>query len=166
MNGTFITTRYVDRAAFEAGRIESVSISHNRFTNAGLHWMWRMMAGQLRGTDGTLTDHLGGARLVIGNSDAPFDASDQRLRGDLTDQAALTPGYPTIVGPVPDGEDVPRLWRMTFMATFGERAGNFDWMERGVVTAQGVLIDRAVLDLGRKVLGSVWTLEARLDLGW
>lgn len=164
MIGTFTTTRYTDRAAFDAGRVESVSVSTNRFTNGGLMWMWQMMAGQLRRADGTLTDHLGAARLVVGNGDRPFDPADQRMVGDQTAEAAIDQGFPTITGPVADSEGVERLWRITFRATFGEREAAFDWQERGVVTEQGVLLDRAVLDQGRKVLGSIWTLEASLDL--
>jgi hypothetical protein len=53
---------------------------------------------------------------------------------------------------------------ISLLATFGEQEAAFDWQERGVVTAQGVLLDRAVRDQGRKVLGAVWQLQADLIL--
>jgi hypothetical protein len=57
-----------------------------------------------------------------------------------------------------------RACRVTFQATFGEEAANFDWLERGITSVQGVLIDRSVEDHGRKAPGSIWTLNAALDL--
>jgi hypothetical protein len=111
-------------------------------------------------------------RMVIGNGADPFSPEDTRLAGDQTDQRPFDDGYPILVGPVdaegdplPDGEGDPSVGiRVSFQATFGERDAIFDWQERGVVTAQGVLIDRSVSDQGRKVLGQVWVVQANLDL--
>lgn len=167
MLGVFTTTKYDSRAAYEAERADDVLVSTNRFTNVGLEWMWRMMAGLLRDGEGKVTDHLSAARLLVGNSSQAFDPSDARLAGDQTDQAALTTGYPVIEGPImlPGDDVVPNGWRIRFSALFGEDQAVFDWQERGVVTAQGVLLDRAVTDQGRKVLGAVWQLDAELTLG-
>jgi hypothetical protein len=162
MVGRFTTTKYPNRPAFDAGRPSDVQVSYNRFTRVGLEWMWKMMAGQLRDPQaGTLTDHLGNARLLVGNSSQEFAYGDERLAGDQTAQAALDEGFP-LVQPYDDGDrqGVQLLCR----ATFGEQDAAFDWQERGVVTAQGVLIDRAVADQGRKVLGAIWQLEAALIL--
>jgi hypothetical protein len=159
MIGTFTTRCFASRADFEADTPLAVHVSANSFTNAGLAWMWKMMVGGLRQTDGTLTDHLGAARLVVGNGTRPFDPSDSRLAGDQTAQAELDAGYPATEVLVQEG-----IGRVRFVATFGEDQAAFDWQERGVVTAQGVLIDRAVQDQGRKVLGAVWQLMAELDL--
>lgn len=162
MIGTFTTRKYEDAEALKAGLPFEVVRSSNRFTNVGLEWLWKCAAGILRGADGHMLDHLGSARIVVGTGDTPFDPSDERLRGDETDQAELDMGYPRIEGPVDVGEDGG--WRIVLRATFGEDKGLFDWRERGVVTAQGVLLDRSVLDQGRKVLGAIWSLEASLDL--
>jgi hypothetical protein len=148
VKGTFTTLKYQD------GELLETLVCHNDFTNVGHTWMWQMMAGNLRDpTDGTLTDHLGAARIVVGNGPRMFMAGDERLDGPQTDQAGLDEGYPRVEGSV-----------ITFKSTFGERQAVFDWQERGVVTAQGVLIDRAVADQGRKVLGSVWVVVAELEL--
>lgn len=167
MLGVFTTTKYDSRTAYEAGREDDVIVSTNRFTNVGLEWMWRMMAGLLRDGEGKVTDHLSAARLLVGNSSQEFDPSDTRLAGDLTAQAQLTEGYPVIEGPImlPSDDVVPNGWRIRFSALFGEDQAIFDWQERGVVTAQGVLLDRSVMDQGRKVLGAVWQLDAELTLG-
>jgi hypothetical protein len=155
MIGRFTTTKYPDRPALEAGRPSDVVVSYNRFTRVGLEWMWQMMTGQLRDTQaGTLTDHLGNARLLVGNSSQEFAYGDERLAGDQTAQAPLDEGFP-LVQPYDDGENVGV--QLLLRATF-------DWQERGVVSAQGVLIDRTVADQGRKVLGAVWQLEAALIL--
>lgn len=137
-------------------------------TNAGLQWIWRMCAGELRGQDGGLTDELKSARIVVGDGDRPFQGTDTRLAGDQTAQAPLDPGYPMVLGMVDDGlgpDGEPVRCRIAFSATFGEDAAIFDWQERGIITAQGVLLDRVVRDNGRKVLGAVWTVEATIDLG-
>jgi hypothetical protein len=160
--GRFTTLKYPDRPALEAGRPADVAVSYNRFTQAGLEWMWRMMTGELRDTQaGTLTDHLGSARLLVGNSSQAFAYQDTRLAGDQTAQAALDQGFP-LVQPYDDGDR--QGVQLVLRATFGEQDAAFDWQERGVVTAQGVLIDRSVADQGRKVLGAIWQLEAALIL--
>lgn len=163
MRGTFTTVTYNSRLDFVCRRPSGIHVSTNRFTDAGLAWMWQMMTGQLRNADGTVTDHLGAARLVVGDGAAEFSPLDTRLAGSNTAQAEMVDGYPQIVGAV-QGDEGLDAWRLVLRATFDEREGNFDWAERGVVTAQGVLLDRSVEDQGRKVLGAVWTLEAALDL--
>lgn len=163
MIGTFVTAKFVSRADYERNAPTEVLTSTNRFTDAGLMWMWQMMSGQLRNADGTVTDHLGSARLLVGNGSREFEGTDQRLVGPDTAQAELDPGMPTIVGMV-QGDEGRDACRIVFRATFGEDAANFEWAERGVVSAQGVLLDRSVEDQGRKVLGQIWTLEASLDI--
>jgi hypothetical protein len=170
MIGTFVTRKFDSRHAFDAGRPFEVVTSTNSFTDAGLLWMWQMMAGQLRDGDGTLNDHIGSARIVVGNGEQPFSRTDTRLAGDQTDQSPLDEGYPRIevmVEPAvdfePDGETTS-IGRIYLSSTFGENQAVFDWRERGVVTAQGVLLDRAVGDNGRKVMGAIWQCEAILEL--
>jgi hypothetical protein len=164
MIGRFVTTQYDDRAAFERREPSGVHVCYNRFTLAGMEWMWQMMFGQLRSSDGTLTDHLGNARIVVGNGDQEVSFQDSRLSGQETAQADLDAGFPTIQRVGTEDPDIPDAVEAVFRATFGEDVAAFDWQERGVVTAQGVLIDRAVRDQGRKVLGAIWQLEARLRL--
>jgi hypothetical protein len=163
MRGTFVVTKFNSRLDFEAGRVAGEAESSNRFTNVGLEWMWKQMSGVHRAADGTLLDDLGNARIVVGTGEEPWTAADTRLYGDQTDQAALDSGYPRIEGPLVLDDD-SSAFRLVLRSTFGENQAIFDWRERGVLTAQGVLLDRSVLDLGRKVLGAVWQLEARLDL--
>jgi hypothetical protein len=162
VQGIFTTRKYDSRSDFDADRPSDIVVAHNRFTVVGMTWMWNMLAGNLRKSDGTLNDHLGSARIVIGNSDQPFDFSDQRLYGDMTAQAELDMGFPTVT-PTP-GDEGPDAVAINFRSTFGEDQAIFEWQERGVVSAQGVLIDRAVADGGRKPLGAVWTCEATLIL--
>jgi hypothetical protein len=66
------------------------------------------------------------------------------------------------VGHVEDGGRVAH--RVILSATFGSEAANFEWLEHGVRTPDGRLLDRTVEDMGRKAPGSVWTLDAVLDL--
>lgn len=160
--GRFTTTQYDCRSDFERSRPSGILVSHNRFTLVGMEWMWNMMAGYLRSSDGTLTDHIGNARLVVGNGDRPFEPTDERLAGDQTAQASLDNGYPQVRRVAV--EDGPQAAEIVFSATFGEREGIFDWAERGVVSSQGILLDRAVSDQGRKPFGAVWTVEAALRL--
>lgn len=47
---------------------------------------------------------------------------------------------------------------------FGEGEANFDWKTIGVVLSGGLEVDQADKDQGRKVAGSVWTVEHRIDL--
>lgn len=54
--------------------------------------------------------------------------------------------------------------RLALRAEFGEDAGNFEWRERHVVTAKGVVLDREIRDSGRKVQGAVWEVGVDLDL--
>lgn len=164
MIGTFTVTKYVDRRHFEHDCPHDVVVTPNSFTDEGMRWIWDMILGNHRNADGTLTDQLQSARMVVGNSDAPFSGSQRRLDGDLTAQADMVTGFPTILGMTNVGDEDQQVCRTMFRAVFGEREAIFDWLERGVVTAQGVLLDRAVGDGGRKVLGSVWAAEASLDL--
>lgn len=161
MIGTFTTTQYNSREEFERGEVSGLHISRNRFTIVGMEWMWQMMTGQLRNEDGTLTDALSQARIIVGNGDADFSFADTRLAGGETAQSPVTTmafERRALGGEVPDSVEFVAL------ATFGENEAAFEWQERGVVTNQGVLIDRAVSDQGRKVMGAVWQLEARLTL--
>jgi hypothetical protein len=162
MRGTFVTSKFADRAAFERREPYDVLTSHNSFTLVGMEWMWNMMIGNLRSSDGTLTDQLSSARVLVGNGDRPFAFTDERLAGDQTAQAPLDAGFPTIERV--EGDEGLDAVQVTFRGTFGEDQAAFDWQERGVVTAAGVLIDRAVRDQGRKVLGAIWQVEARLRL--
>lgn len=160
--GRFTTTQYDCRTDFERQRPSGIHVSHNRFTVVGMEWMWNMMAGYLRASDGNVTDHLGNARIIVGNGTAGFQFSDERLSGDETAQAQLDQGYPQIRRVAT--EDVTDAVEIVFAAVFGETDAIFEWQERGVVSAQGVLIDRAVSDGGRKPFGAVWAVEAALRL--
>jgi hypothetical protein len=161
VRGVFTTRKFEDRDAFTAGRPFDVVETTNHFTDQGLRWMWSMMAGQLRQADGTVTDHLGSGRVLVGNGELPFSPADTRLSGDQTDQVDPDAGYPVIQQ---WGDEELGGFRLVFRATFGEDKAVFDWRERGIVTAQGVLLDRSVSDQGRKVLGAVWQLEIGLEL--
>lgn len=152
MRGTFTTVKYADRLAYAAGRPADVLVSHNAFVTVGLNWMWQVLAGLVRNEQGLMSDHLGKARLIVGNGDTPVQPTDERLAGQDTAYAELDQP-PAVTG---------RL--ITFRATFAEDAANFDWRERGVTSVQGVLIDRSVADQGRKAPGTIWTLEAALEL--
>lgn len=50
-------------------------------------------------------------------------------------------------------------------ATFDEEEANFEWATRSIVLADGTEIDRIEADQGRKAVGQVWVLEARIDPG-
>lgn len=166
--GTFTTTKYDDRAAYVARRPSGILVSHNAFVAAGLDLIWRILLGQERNDEGGLSDHLGKGRLIVGDGDAPVQEADERLSGEQTAWAALDEGYPRMDGMVSTGDpegDPMRAFRVTFQATFGEDAGNFEWRERGITSVQGVLVDRSVEDHGRKAQGSIWTLSAAIDLG-
>lgn len=175
LRGTFTTVKYADRGAYLERRPSGVLVSHNHFVAAGLDLMWRILLGQVRNEDGGLSDHLGKGRLIVGNGTAPVQEADERLAGEQTAWAALDDGYPRLDGMVTvtepsepvetePAEPPERACRATFQATFAEEAANFEWLERGVTSVQGVLIDRSVEDHGRKVPGSIWTLSLALDL--
>ena len=157
MIGTFVTTKFADRAAFDASEPCDVLVAHNRFVLVGLEWMWRLLTGALRNEQGGLSDHLGKGRVIVGDGTRPVEPSDERLAGPNTDWAELDDGYPQLAR-------ADTGVTAAFRATFGEDKANFDWLERGVTSVQGVLIDRAVADHGRKAPGTVWTLEATLEL--
>lgn len=53
---------------------------------------------------------------------------------------------------------------MTVGAVFGPDDGNFDWLERRVVSRDGVVIDEVAEDGGRKAKGAIWTAEAVLNI--
>lgn len=162
MRGSFTTTMYESRERFEAREPNGIHVVSNSFVTGGLQWMWEMMLGRLRGDDGGLTDHLGNARIVVGDGTGVVKLSDQRLAGEESAQAEMDAGFPSVQGLVQ--EENESFMRLALRATFMETEANFDWRERGVVTSQGVLLDRAVGDQGRKPLGSIWTTEAALDL--
>lgn len=146
MKGTFTTLVYKTRADHEAGRLYKAMYSLNDFTNVGYEWIWRRVAG-LEG------DSLADARIAVGTGGTIFTGGEVSLQGDQTAEAPLDAGFPVI-----DGQ------RITLQATFGEREGVFDWLERGVMTPGGLLLDRAVGDQGRKVFGAVWVVVAELEL--
>lgn len=149
MRGKFTTWMYESRRQFELERPYCVEVSHNDFTNVGYTWMWERLAGRT-----TPPDSLNEAVIGVGNGNAPFMPGDEALQGTEQWTAPLDVGFPEIVGS-----------KITLQATFGERDGVFDWMERGIFTPSGVLIDRAVSDQGRKVFGAVWVVSAELELG-
>lgn len=161
MIGRFTTTQFASRRDFIAQRPSGLHVSSNRFTLVGMEWMWNMMSGYLRSSDGTLTDHLGNARIIVGNGTRGFEFADERLAGDQTAQAQLDNGPQIRRVAGDEGMDAVEI---VFAATFGETDAIFEWQERGVVSAQGVLIDRAVSDGGRKPFGAVWRVEAALRL--
>lgn len=49
-------------------------------------------------------------------------------------------------------------------ATFGEGEANFEWRERYVQLADGTNVDALTEDQGRKAVGSIWVLEARIRI--
>lgn len=49
--------------------------------------------------------------------------------------------------------------------TFGEDEANFEWATRSIILPDGTEVDRIEEDQGRKAVGQVWGLEARIDLG-
>lgn len=157
MRGTFVTSKFEDRAALEAASPYETRVSTNAFVDAGLRWMWQVLTGEVRNEQGGLSDHLGKGRLIVGNGATPVERSDERLAGDLTAYAELDDGFPRI-------ERTDDGIMLVLRATFAEQVANFDWRERGVTSVQGVLIDRAVQDQGRKAPGTVWTLQAELEL--
>lgn len=146
MKGTFTTFVYPSRADYEAGRLWRRWTHTNDFTNIGYEWMWRRMAG-------LESDDLSRATIVVGNGGGLFTGGEVQLQGEQQAARSLDEGFPVIAGA-----------RITFQATFGERDGAFDWLERGIMTPGGVLLDRAVADSGRKVFGAVWVLQAELEL--
>lgn len=157
MRGTFVTSKFPDRAAWIAQRPSQVQASRNSFTLNGLELLWRILTGQERNEQGGLSDHLGKARLIVGNGQTPANPADVRLAGTQTAYAELDENYPQI-------QRLDSGVALILRGTFGEQAGNFEWRERGVSSIQGQLIDRAVADQGRKAAGSIWTLEAALEL--
>lgn len=161
MRGIFTTRKFHDSIDFVNDWPHEVIESTNHFTDQGLQWMWTMMSGLLRNSDGTVTDHLGSGRVLVGNGTVPFTAADTRLSGDQTAQVDPDAGYPVIQQ---WGDEEIGGFKLVFRATFGEDQAVFDWQERGIVTAQGVLLDRSVSDQGRKVLGAIWQVEVGLEL--
>lgn len=151
MRGVFRTTKFASRADFDSGQPLAVSEVHNTFTAVGLEWMWGVMLHRVN-------DQLESARLLVGDGAREFDSGDTRLAGENT---AQTDAEPPVLSLESDGS----FARLTLRGTFGEPDANFEWLETGVVSAQGVLIDRAVGDQGRKVFGSIWVTEAQLEIG-
>lgn len=157
MIGTFTTTKFADRAAFNARRPSDVCVSRNAFVDVGLELMWSILIGGVRNDAGGLSDHLGKGRLIVGDGDTPVTRGDTRLAGENTAWAELVDGYPAI-------RRTDSGVMIVLQSVFGEDNANFDWRERGFTSVQGVLIDRSVDDQGRKAPGSIWTLEAQLEL--
>jgi hypothetical protein len=52
----------------------------------------------------------------------------------------------------------------TVTASFSEGEANFDWRQRLVASASGVIVDFLEQDMGRKAPGAVWNVEAVLEL--
>ena len=146
MKGTFITWMYDSRADWIAQRPSGVHVISNRYTNVGLEWMWRRMAGMV-------PDDLSQAQIVVGDGRTESTGGEEALVGENQSRAPLDEGFPEVIGS-----------RIRFRATFGEREGIHEWHERGIVVPSGILVDRAVGDEGRKVFGSVWDVEAELEL--
>jgi hypothetical protein len=83
----------------------------------------------------------------------------QRLQGGVivvSDGNGASTSVPMTVA-VQDGQVV-------CVGEFNELAGNFDWRVRRVVDAAGTVVDEEAEDMGRKAPGSVWTLEAVIEL--
>ena len=146
MKGTFRTTMYDSREDFILQRPSGVHVVYNSFTNIGIEWMWMRMAG-------LVPDDLSQAQIVVGDGRAGVLATDDKLYGENQSSTGLNDGFPLVVGV-----------RIQFRATFGEREAIHEWHERGIVVPSGILVDRAVGDQGRKVLGAVWDVEAELEL--
>lgn len=53
---------------------------------------------------------------------------------------------------------------VTVTAEFGEGEANFEWRVRRVLHADGWVIDELTADMGRKVEGQVWDLEAQIEV--
>lgn len=91
---------------------------------------------------------------------------------DGTNEAAITIGEFPFVQVfdddtiAPEGEERPPngTVRLSLDATFGSDVANFEWVERRVVTREGVVLDIEREDGGRKAPGAEWTLYVELDL--
>jgi hypothetical protein len=53
---------------------------------------------------------------------------------------------------------------LTATATFGEDFANFEWRHRELLTKQGVVLDAANEDMGRKASGHEWTITVEVEL--
>lgn len=127
------------------------------YTDGGFEWVWKMLLGQVRNEDGGLSDQLASARLVVGDGSRDFQGTDVRLAGENTAYAELDDGYPQL-------QSIPGGVALVLRATFDEQTANFEWREKGLTSARGVLIDRTVGDQGRKAPGTRWTAEVVLEL--
>jgi len=144
--GTFTTRMYDSREDQILELPSGVHVVRNAFTNVGMNWMWMKMVG-------LMPDDLSQAHIVVGDSGATFTGGEERLVGTTISSAPMMEGFPQVTGT-----------KILLRAEFGERDGIHEWAERGVIVPSGVLIDRAVADQGRKVLGAVWVVEAELEL--
>lgn len=53
---------------------------------------------------------------------------------------------------------------LTATATFDEGFANFDWRHRELLTKQGIVIDAANEDMGRKAAGAIWTIAVEVEV--
>ena len=89
---------------------------------------------------------------------------DDSLQGGslVVSDGDRTAAAPLDEQPVVEATDRGAVLRVA--ATFGEDAGNFEWLVRELRSAQGVVLDRVEEDQGRKAPGAVWTLEHDVEL--
>jgi len=94
------------------------------------------------------------ARLGVGNSNTPADATQAGLQGATKTFKAMDTGYPQRSAQTAE-------WR----ATYGSAEGNHAWEEFTVVNAAddtGKNLNRKVESKGTKASGETWTLSLKI----
>jgi hypothetical protein len=87
------------------------------------------------------------------------------LSDDTLDGGALCVSDGTQTAEAPfDEPPTVKDGKLMMSATFGEQVANFDWLERDIITANGLVLDHDEEDLGRKAEGAIWRLDAGIEL--
>lgn len=131
---------------------ETVTPSQNIILNTGANEMLKLISG----TGGTAFSNAN-SRIYVGSSSTPENAAQTGIQatGDNRAFASLDSGYPVV-----DNRTI------TYRATFGESAANFQWNEVAITNGDGassVSMNRKVSQMGTKVNG-VWTVQVTISV--
>jgi hypothetical protein len=141
--------------AVREGRIpdEVMEVDGNVLLNGGITVLLKLLAG----ASATAYNNAN-SNIAVGNSSTAENATQTNLQGTIV-LAGMNATYPQVSGQT-----------ITWQASFGSSAANFNWLEVGVQNGTGSpadpvwLLNRKQQNFGTKVSGSTWTMTLSLTI--
>lgn len=132
---------------------EVIEVDGNVLLNGGITVLLKLLIGA-----SATAYNAANSNIAVGNSNVAAAATQTNLQGTIV-LAGMNATYPSVSGQT-----------VTWQASFGSAAANFNWLEVGVQNGTGTpaapvwLLNRKQQDFGTKVSGSTWTMTLSLTI--